>query len=103
LNGMGFGRHINSMYEDLQNPRKIGHLLLAIDPGRFAGGGSLEATTTALVEDLRTQGEVLYPGEPEEQAQRERAARGIPIDDEALKDMSEWSAKLGVPFFTEKA
>jgi ureidoglycolate dehydrogenase (NAD+) len=103
LNGMGFGRHINSMYEDLQNPRKIGHLLIAVDPARFAGGGTLEATTTDLVHDLRTQGEVLYPGEPEEQAQRERAAHGIPIDDEALKDMSEWSAKLGVPMFTEKA
>ena len=84
------------MYEDLEHPRKIGHFLMALDPGRFAGAGTLEATTDAVVADLRTQGEILYPGEPEERAQTERLATGIPIDDEALRDMREWSAKLGV-------
>ena len=97
MNGMTFGRHINSMYEDLQHPRKIGHLLMAIDPGRFAGGETMERTVDAVVADLRTQGDILYPGEPEERAQAERSKTGIPIDDEALKDMREWSAKLGVP------
>jgi ureidoglycolate dehydrogenase (NAD+) len=97
LNGMTFGRHLNNMYEELDRPRKIGHFLMALDPGRFAGAETLEATVDALVADLRTQGEILYPGEPEERAQRERLAHGIPIDDEALKDMREWSAKLGVP------
>ncbi len=97
LNGMTFGRRINNMYEELGEPRKIGHFLMALDPGRFAGAETLEATVDACVADLRTQGEILYPGEPEERAQRERLATGIPIDDEALKDMREWSAKLGVP------
>jgi ureidoglycolate dehydrogenase (NAD+) len=96
MNGMTFGRHINGMYEDLEHPRKIGHFLMALDPGRFAGADSLAATVEALVSDLRTQGEILYPGEPEERAQRERLATGISIDDEALRDMREWSAKLGV-------
>jgi ureidoglycolate dehydrogenase (NAD+) len=97
LNGMTFGRHINSMYEDLQHPRKIGHLLVAIDPARFAGGDTLEATVDAVVRDLKTQGEILFPGEPELLEEKERQARGIPIDAEALKDMREWSAKLGIP------
>jgi ureidoglycolate dehydrogenase (NAD+) len=97
MNGMTYGRHINGMYEELDRPRKIGHFLMALDPGRFAGADALESTVDALVADLRTQGEdILYPGEPEERAQRERLAHGIPIDDEALRDMREWSAKLGV-------
>ena len=96
MNGMTFGRHINSMYEDLQNPRKIGHFLMALDPGRFAGAETMEAAIDALIADLRTQGEILYPGEPEERAQRERLAAGIPIDTEALADMVAWSEKLGV-------
>jgi ureidoglycolate dehydrogenase (NAD+) len=96
MNGMTFGRHINSMYEDLAQPRKIGHLLMALDPGRFAGGDALETTVDALIEDLRTQGSILYPGEPEEAAQEERLVHGIPIDAEALKDMRAWSAKLGL-------
>jgi ureidoglycolate dehydrogenase (NAD+) len=101
LNGMTFGRHINGMYEELDRPRKIGHFLVAIDPSRFAGGDTLEAQIDALIEDLRTQGEILFPGEPELLEERQRIAHGIPIDAEALKDMREWSAKLGVPFFIE--
>jgi ureidoglycolate dehydrogenase (NAD+) len=97
LNGMTFGRHINAMYEDLEHPRKIGHLLMAIDPGRFAGGDTLEETTDAVVRDLRTQGEILFPGEPELIEEQRRLVEGIPVDAEALKDMRAWSAKLGVP------
>src|SRR5439155_196722 len=41
MNGMTYGRHINSMYEELDQPRKIGHLVMAIDPGRFAGAARL--------------------------------------------------------------
>jgi ureidoglycolate dehydrogenase (NAD+) len=97
LNGMTFGRHINSMYEELDKQRKIGHLLIAIDPARFAGGDRLEQTVDAVVADLRAQGEILFPGEPELIEEQQRINQGIPIDDEALKDMREWSAKLGVP------
>ena len=99
LNGMSFGRHINSMYEDLQHPRKIGHLVIAIDPGRFAGADTLDATVDALVKDLKTQGEILHPGEPELIEARIRGKQGIPVDAAALEDMRTWSAKLGVPFF----
>jgi len=102
MNGMTYGRHINAMYEELEQPRKIGHMLMAIDPGRFAGGAMLEGTVDAAIEDLRTQGDILYPGEPEAREERERIAAGIPIDDEALKDMAQWSAKLGVEPPSEK-
>ena len=97
MNGMTYGRHLNNMYEDLDRPRKIGHLMIAIDPGRFAGGETLEATVDAMVKDLKTQGEILHPGEPELIAEKERRASGIPIDNEALADMIAWSKKLGVP------
>jgi ureidoglycolate dehydrogenase (NAD+) len=96
MNGMTFGRHINSMYEELDRPRKIGHLLVALDPRRFAGGEAMESTVDEVIADLRGEGDVLYPGEPEERAMAERSIAGIPIDDEALKDMREWSARLGV-------
>jgi ureidoglycolate dehydrogenase (NAD+) len=103
MNGMTFGRHINSMYEELDKPRKIGHMLMALDPGRFAGGAALEATVDAVIADLRTQGEILFPGEPELIEEKERRMKGIPIDTEALKDMNEWSKKLGVAALAEEA
>jgi len=97
MNGMTYGRHINNMYEELDRPRKIGHLMIAIDPGRFAGGETLEATVDAMVKDLKTRGEILHPGEPEIIAETQRLASGIPIDNEAFADMIAWSRKLGVP------
>jgi ureidoglycolate dehydrogenase (NAD+) len=96
MNGMTYGRHINNMYEQLDQPRKIGHLMIAIDPGRFAGAQTLEATVDAMVKDLRTQGEILHPGEPELIEEKRRRVSGIPIDSEALADMIAWSKKLGV-------
>jgi ureidoglycolate dehydrogenase (NAD+) len=96
MNGMTFGRHINNMYEELDRPRKIGHLMIAIDPGRFAGADTLEATVDAMVKDLKTRGEILHPGEPELIEERERRTAGVPIDSEALADMIAWSKKLGV-------
>jgi ureidoglycolate dehydrogenase (NAD+) len=97
LNGMTFGPYINGMYEDLHQPRKIGHLLIAIDPARFAGAATLETTVDAVVKDLKKRGDILFPGEPELLEQEKRRVAGIPIDDEALADMKQWSAKLGVP------
>jgi ureidoglycolate dehydrogenase (NAD+) len=101
MNGMSYGPRINSMYEDLDEPRKIGHLTIAIDPGRFAGAATLEAQVQAIVADLRTRGDILFPGEPELIEQEKRRSTGIPIDAEALADMQKWSAKLGVTFPTE--
>ena len=101
MNAMTYGRHINAMYEELDRPRKIGHLMIALDPQRFAGGATLEATVDAVVKDLKTQGDILFPGEPELIEQEKRRVAGIPIDAAALADMHAWSKKLGVPPPTE--
>jgi len=98
MNGMSFGPYINSMYEELDKPRKIGHLCIALDPGRFAGAASLETQVNAIVNDLRPRGDILFPGEPELLEQEKRRTSGIPIDAEAHADMKKWSAKLGVTF-----
>jgi ureidoglycolate dehydrogenase (NAD+) len=101
MNGMTFGPYINNMYEQLDQPRKIGHLAIAIDPGRFAGAATLEATVDHVIADLRSRGDILYPGEPEVLEQEKRRVSGVPVDDEALADMKAWSAKLGLPAPTE--
>ncbi len=103
MNGMPYGPYINAMYEELDKPRKIGHLAIAVDPGRFAGAKALESQVDAIVKDLKTRGDILFPGEPELIEQETRRTSGIPIDAEALADMKQWSAKLGVIFPTEMA
>jgi ureidoglycolate dehydrogenase (NAD+) len=102
MNGMTYGPHINSMYGDLERPRKIGHLAIALDPMRFAGGVMIEERIEEVIQDLRAEGEILFPGEPEYIEERNRIADGIPIDAEALADMDAWSARLDVEPVTKK-
>ena len=35
LSGMPWGPHVNAMYGDLGNPRKLGHFIMAMDVNRF--------------------------------------------------------------------
>jgi hypothetical protein len=88
------------MYEDVDRPRKIGHLCIAIDPGRFAGAATLETQVDAIVKDLRTHGDILFPGEPEliEQEKRRRvghshrrggAGRHAGVEREAGRQLSD--------------
>jgi ureidoglycolate dehydrogenase (NAD+) len=97
LNGMGYGPQLAHMYEALDTPQMIGHLLIAIDPQRFAGGPTLAATVGALAAELPLQpGRVQLPGDPERHAEVQRRADGIPFDDGALADMRAWSRRLNL-------
>lgn len=99
LNGMSFGPRLTRMYEDLDQPQDLGHFVLALDPRRFAGAATLEATVRAMGEDVVRAGDaVQLPGDPELRAERERRAEGIPVEPQALADMKDWSVRLGVPF-----
>ncbi|QJR10622.1 putative oxidoreductase YjmC [Usitatibacter rugosus] len=96
LNGMTYGPHVTKMYEELDKPRKLGHLLIAIDPKRFAGAATMEGTAEMMINELRGEGEILFPGEPELQEEHRRRSDGIPIEPAALADMNAWSEKLGL-------
>ena len=96
LNGMTYGPHVTKMYEELDKPRKLGHLLIAIDPKRFAGAATMESTAEMMINELRGEGDILFPGEPELLEEQRRRADGVPIEPAALADMNAWSEKLGL-------
>ena len=99
LNGMGYGPQLAHMYEDLDDFQELGHLVLALDPQRFAGGPTLQATVAAMSADVVRAGtDVRVPGDPELDAERDRLAAGVPVEPQALADMRDWSARLGVRF-----
>lgn len=99
LNGMEFGPRLTRMYEELDQPQNLGHLVIALDPQRFAGGSTLQATVLAMSRDVVHAGDaVLLPGDPELRVEQERLVDGIPIEPGALADMQDWSARLGVAF-----
>lgn len=97
LNGMTFGPHITPMYEALDTPQDLGHLVIALDPHRFAGGATLASTVRAMATELPCEpGHIQLPGDPELRSERTRRASGIPFEPGALADMGAWSERLGV-------
>ena len=97
LNGMKYGPNITSMYKDIDKKRKLGSLVVAIDPTRFGGNDTIRQVGTAMINQLKTQGEnILFPGQPEYISKQKIQASGIPISSTIAEDFNKWSNKLGV-------
>ncbi len=61
----------------------------------------MEATAQSMIDELRGEGDILFPGEPELLEEQRRRADGIPIEPAALADMNAWSDKLGLQPLTQ--
>ena len=97
LNGMAYGPHVTPMYTELDKHRRLGSLMIAIDPRRFAGGATLFATVAAAMTEVRQQPGVQSPGDPEYRCAEERTRTGIPLEPGLRAEYVEWSERLGVP------
>ena len=77
-------------------------LSLIFDPAAFAGTEPFAADLARLVEwvaaspPLAPGGSVLLPGEIERRCRAERLAKGIPLDDETLRQLAAAAASVGV-------
>ena len=100
LNGMAFGPRLHPHVRG-PGPRRRTSATSCLRSIRTASRAAptLEATVRAMADDVVRAGDaVQVPGDPELRADGERRARGIPIEPQALADMREWSARLGVRF-----
>jgi ureidoglycolate dehydrogenase (NAD+) len=97
LNGMTFGPHLTRMYTELDQQRKLGSLMIALDPQRFGGGAALAMVVATAMAEVRQQSGVLSPGDPEYRTEDERSQHGIPIEPGLQDEYRTWSQRLGVP------
>lgn len=97
LNGMAFGPGLTKMYAQLDEHRRLGSLMIALDPGRFAGGSTLAAQVAAAIALVTAQTEgILYPGEPEYLSAERRGQHGIPIEPGLWPQMEHWSSRMSI-------
>jgi ureidoglycolate dehydrogenase (NAD+) len=97
LLGNPFGSHIPSMYEALDEPRRLGAFFIALDPERFAGGAAFAAQVEAMALELAAEpGAPILPGDPEREVAAQRERDGIPIEPGLAELFRAWSSRLGL-------
>lgn len=85
LAGMAFGPHINSMYEELDKKRKLGHYFCAINPSFFTDTDSFLEQMDKMIKEIRevpaAEGfnRVLVPGEIEQENETRNRKEGVQI------------------------
>lgn len=95
LPGLGFGTDPEGRHND-------GAFIVVVDPAAFRPLEAFKRDVTAFARYLKATPpadgtpEVLYPGEPEYQAECERRAQGIPIDDHTWHELSRVAERYGV-------
>jgi LDH2 family malate/lactate/ureidoglycolate dehydrogenase len=103
LPGAGLGPHRDT------SPRPdddVGHLLLAVSPGRLRPEADFLEAATGLFGALldcppsRPDEPVTYPGHREWQRSRHRIAHGVPLTAALHRELRDVAGRLGVPFPT---
>ncbi|MBP1950496.1 ureidoglycolate dehydrogenase [Virgibacillus litoralis] len=85
LTGSAFGTNIASMYGDYNNYRRLGHVILTVDPGLFIEKDHFLENIDNMIDELHqlepAEGfkSVMVPGEPEQLKEEERLNSGIPV------------------------
>lgn len=99
LNGMKFGPHLTPMYTHLDERRRLGSLMLALDPQRFGGGAGIALAVAAAMAELKQDG-AASPGDPEYRCADERGRTGIPIEPGLRAEFAGWAERLHAPLPT---
>ena len=104
LAGMPWGPHITQMYGEMDKPRKLGHLFIAIDVKRFMPLEMFKENLSGMLEELNAEEpadgfqRVMYPGQPEGERRESREQDGVPVDAGLYDELSQLGRSLGVEF-----
>lgn len=85
LTGSAFGKNIATMYGDYKNYRRLGHMIITIDPGLFIEKEQFLQNIDQMIDELHSLkpaenfNSVMVPGEPEQLKEAERNVNGIPV------------------------
>jgi ureidoglycolate dehydrogenase (NAD+) len=103
LVGVPFGTHVTKMYGELDKPRNLGHLMLALDIARFTDLATFRAQIDLFVREIHAEAPVdparppLAPGEPERLTAAKRKQAGVPLGEGVLADLNKLARELGLP------
>jgi LDH2 family malate/lactate/ureidoglycolate dehydrogenase len=102
LNGAAFGRDVIDFNKDDRTPTNTGHVIAALNVGRFSPVEAFKRTVDKVIRDFRTSRRmpgaerIRLPGEQSHATWLERSAAGLPLNDTLFKDLQRLASDLGV-------
>lgn len=102
LTGAPYGPDVPRMYEQLDQHRRLGGLVGAIDLRRFMPRREFEARLRELLARWNALtpcargGRVLYPGQRETECEARRRREGIPLPRELIAELTQWCQERGL-------
>jgi LDH2 family malate/lactate/ureidoglycolate dehydrogenase len=102
LTGAGFGKYVNNMYENWEDPQNVGHFFIAIDIGRFLPIDLFKKRMDIYIQEIKAEpkapgvAEILIPGELEHRMVLKRKKEGIELPIKVAEELSEIGRKCGL-------
>jgi LDH2 family malate/lactate/ureidoglycolate dehydrogenase len=102
LTGAGFGKYVNNMYENWQEPQNVGHFFMAFDITRFMPIDQFKARVDRYFDEIKAEpkapgvNEILIPGEIEHRFTQERMAKGIELPPSVEQELTHWGHRFHV-------
>jgi ureidoglycolate dehydrogenase (NAD+) len=104
LAGMPWGPHINQMYAEMDAPRQLGHLIMAMDVKRFMPLEIFKQNLDEMLSEFTALepatgfDQVYYPGQIEGLRREQRRAEGIPVEPGLADELTELGQRYQVTF-----
>lgn len=102
LTGAGFGKHVNNMYENWQEPQNVGHFFIGIDISKFMPIDQFKARLDQYFDEIKAEPvapgiqEILIPGEIESRCTKRRMVEGIELPLKVEEELLKWGRRYNV-------
>lgn len=95
LTGAGYGKYVNNMYENWEEPQNVGHFFIALDIEKFIPVSYFKSRMDDYIRSLKAEPraadvkEILIPGELEYRQTEKRKAEGIELPLKVVEELAE--------------
>ncbi|WP_245831036.1 Ldh family oxidoreductase [Sediminibacillus massiliensis] len=104
LTGAGFGKYVNNMYENWEDPQNVGHFFVAVDINQFIPLESFKKRMDTYIKEIKSEPkapnveEIFIPGELEQKCVLERKKSGIELPEKLVEEFIEIGKRYDLDF-----
>ncbi|ADU29608.1 Ldh family oxidoreductase [Evansella cellulosilytica] len=96
LTGAGFGRYVNNMYENWEDPQNVGHFYIGIEISKFMPIEEFKNRIDQYFDEIKREPkapnveEILIPGEIEHRCRIKKMTHGIELPPKVEDELKRW-------------